>query len=39
MIIKQKGCKYSDIIHEYLSTKLKFTKNREYVTSENDFIS
>ena len=39
MIIKQEDHKYSDIIHEYLFIELRFMKNREYVTSENDFIS
>ena len=39
MIIGQEGCKYSDIVHEYLPTESKFTKNREYITSENNFIS
>ena len=37
-IIEQKDCEYSNIIHKYLSTKSRFTKDREYVTSENDFI-
>ena len=39
MIIEWEDHEYSDIIHEYLSIRLKFTKNREYVTSENNFIS
>ena len=39
MIIGWEDHKYSDIICEYLSIESKFTKNREYVTSENDFIS
>ena len=39
MIIEWEGCKYSNIIHEYLSTESKFTKNKRYVTSESDFIS
>ena len=39
MIVKQKDCEYSDIICEYLSIKLRFTKNKEYVTLKNDFIS
>ena len=38
IIVGQEGCEYSNIIHEYLSTKLKFTKNERYVTSENNFI-
>ena len=39
MIVEQKDCEYSNIVCEYLSTKSKFMKNKEYVTSENDFIS
>ena len=39
MIIKQKDCEYSDIICEYSPIKLRFTKNREYITPENSFIS
>ena len=39
MIIEQEGHEYSDIIHKYLPTKLRFIKNKKYVTSENDFIS
>ena len=39
MIIEWEGCEYSDIICEYLPTESRFTKNREYVTSENNFIS
>ena len=31
--------KYSDIICEYLSIESRFTKNKEYVTLKNDFIS
>ena len=38
IIIEWEGCKYSDIICEYLSTKSKFTKNENYVTLKNDFI-
>ena len=37
-IIEQEGCEYSDIIHEYLPIKSRFTKNREYVTLKNSFI-
>ena len=39
MIVEQEGCEYSDIIHEYLSTESRFTKNERYVISENSFIS
>ena len=39
IIIKQKDCEYSDIVCEYLSTRSKYIKNRDYVTSENSFIS
>ena len=39
IITGQEGCKYSDIICEYLLTESKFTKNREYIISENRFIS
>ena len=38
-IISQKDHEYSDIICEYSSTKLRFTKNKEYVILENNFIS
>ena len=38
MIIEWEDHKYSDIIYKYLSTKLKFIKNKRYVTSENSFI-
>ena len=38
MIIEWEIYKYSDIICDYLSTESKFIKNREYITSENDFI-
>ena len=37
-IIEQKDHKYSDIIYKYLLTESKFTKNKRYVTSENNFI-
>ena len=39
MIIDWEDCEYSDIICEYLSIESRFTKNEEYVTPENDFIS
>ena len=39
MIIRWEDHEYSDIVHEYLLTELRFTKNRGYITSENDFIS
>ena len=39
MIVRQEDCEYSDIICEYSSTESKFTKNREYITLKNDFIS
>ena len=39
MIIEREGQKYSDIVCEYSSIKLKFIKNEKYVTSENRFIS
>ena len=39
MIIGQEGYEYSNIIHEYLSIKSRFTKNERYVTLKNDFIS
>ena len=38
MIVGQEGHKYSDIIHEYSFIESRFTKNEEYVTSENSFI-
>ena len=38
-IIEQKGHEYSNIVCEYLFIKLRFTKNEEYVTLKNDFIS
>ena len=30
--------RYDNIVREYLSIKAWFTKNREYVTAENDYI-
>ena len=39
MIVEQKDHEYSDIVCEYLSIELKFTKNERYVISENSFIS
>ena len=39
MIVGQKGYEYSDIIHKYLPIESKFTKNEEYITLKNDFIS
>ena len=38
-IVKREDYEYSDIICEYSLTESKFTKNREYVISENSFIS
>ena len=38
-IVGWEGCEYSDIMCEYLPIESKFTKNREYVTPENGFIS
>ena len=38
IIIGQKGYEYSDIICEYSPIESRFTKNRGYITSENDFI-
>ena len=31
--------RYDDIVREYLSIKTWFTKNREYVITENDYVS
>ena len=39
MIIEWEGCKYCNIICEYLSIKSRFTKNEKYITSKNEFIS
>ena len=39
MIVEWEGCEYNDIICKYLPTKLRFTKNKRYVTSKNSFIS
>ena len=39
IIIEWEGCEYSDIICEYLFIESRFTKNEEYITSKNDFIS
>ena len=39
MIIEQKSEEYRNIICEYLFIKSKFIKNKEYVISENKFIS
>ena len=39
IIVGWEGHKYSDIMCEYSPIESKFTKNREYVTPENGFIS
>ena len=39
LIMHQEGWKYGDIVREYLSIKTWFTKNEEYVTAENDYVS
>ena len=39
LIIHQEEQRYDNIIKEYLSIKAWFTKNREYVTAENDYVS
>ena len=38
MIIDREDHKYSDIVCEYLSIRSKFIKNKEYATSEKDFV-
>ena len=39
LIMHQEEWRYDDIIREYLSIKTWFTKNKEYVITENDYIS
>ena len=39
LIMHQEEWRYDNIIREYSSIKTQFTKNREYVTAENDYIS
>ena len=31
--------RYSNIVKEYLSIEAWFTKNKEYITTENDYVS
>ena len=38
LIMHQKEQRYDNIIRKYLSIKAWFTKNREYVTAENDYV-
>ena len=37
-ITHQEEQRYNNIIREYLSIETWFTKNREYVTAENDYV-
>ena len=37
-IMYQEEQRYSDIVREYSSIKAWFTKNKEYVTAENDYV-
>ena len=37
-ITNQEEQRYDNIIKEYLSIEAWFTKNKEYVTAENDYI-
>ena len=37
-IMHQEEQRYDNIIREYLSIETQFTKNREYVTTENDYV-
>ena len=39
LITHQEEQRYSNIIKEYSSIKVWFTKNRDYVITENDYIS
>ena len=39
LITYQEEQRYDDIVREYLSIETWFTKNREYVTAENSYIS
>ena len=38
LITYQKKQRYSNIIREYLSIEAQFTKDKEYVITENDYI-
>ena len=35
----QEEQRYNNIVREYSSIKIWFTKNKEYVTAENDYMS
>ena len=39
LIMYQEEQRYSNIVKEYLSIEAQFTKNKEYITAENDYIS
>ena len=39
LIIYWEEQRYDNIIRKYLSIKIQFTKNEEYVTAENDYMS
>ena len=39
LIIHQEEQRYDNIIREYLFIKTQFTKNKGYVTAENDYVS
>ena len=39
LITYWEGWRYDNIVREYLSIEAQFTKNREYVTAENDYVS
>ena len=39
LIMHQEEWRYDNIIREYSSIKTQFTKNREYIITENDYVS
>ena len=39
LITHWEGQRYDNIVREYLSIKAWFTKNKEYVTAEDDYVS
>ena len=39
LIIYWEEWRYDNIVKEYLSIETWFTKNEEYVTAENDYVS
>ena len=39
LIMHQEEQRYDNIVREYLSNETWFTKNKEYVITENDYVS